>query len=72
MEWFPTVSIETDSVAIPAFRVPLPSVALPSKNVTVPVAAAGDTVAVNITDWAKTAGLRFDATAIADAESITV
>jgi len=44
-----------------ANSVPPPSVLLPSKNVTVPVAMQqGETVAVNVTDWPKVAGLRLE------------
>lgn len=39
-------------VALPLLSVPVPKVVLPSLNVTVPVAAEGDTVAVNVTDEA--------------------
>ena len=37
-------------VAFPLLMVPVPSALLPSLNVTVPVAVAGVTVAVNVTD----------------------
>jgi hypothetical protein len=37
-------------VAFPLLIVPVPSVVLPSLNVTVPVAAVGEIVAVNVTD----------------------
>ena len=52
--------VETDNLAVPAFTVELPSAALPSKNVTVPVASAGDTVAVNVTACPTSSGLRLD------------
>ncbi len=38
------------NVALPLLSVPVPSVVLPSLNVTVPVAADGVTVAVNVTE----------------------
>jgi hypothetical protein len=37
-------------VALPLLIVPVPSVVLPFLNVTVPVAAEGETVAVNVTE----------------------
>ena len=46
----PAARLEMDSVARPLLRVPLPSEVDPSLNVTVPVAAEGDTVAVKVTD----------------------
>jgi hypothetical protein len=38
------------NVAFPLLIAPVPSVVLPSLKVTVPVAAEGETVAVNVTD----------------------
>jgi hypothetical protein len=42
-------SVEVEKVALPLLRVPLPSLVVPSKNVTVPVAVDGETLAVNVT-----------------------
>ena len=54
-----------DSVAMLELSVPVPSEVLPSKKVTVPVAALGDTVAVNVTLVPTT-------TEVPDAVSVTV
>ena len=53
-----------DSVARPLLRVPLPREVDPSLNVTMPVAAKGETVAVKVTDCPKVDGLRLDASAV--------
>ncbi len=50
IEWSATASAEVANVALPELIVPVPSVVDPSLKVTVPVAAAGETVAVNATD----------------------
>ena len=44
--------MEVVYVVLPLLSVPVPKVVLPSLNVTVPVAADGVTVAVNVTDEA--------------------
>jgi hypothetical protein len=44
--------------------VPVPNVVVPSRNVTVPVAVLGDTVAVKVTDCPNTDGFADDATAV--------
>ncbi len=49
IECEPAVSVEMLNVAFPPLIAPVPSVVLPSLNVTVPVAAKGVTVAVNVT-----------------------
>jgi hypothetical protein len=49
MECVPVVENEVESVAVPELRVAAPSDVVPSKNVTVPVAAEGETVAVSVT-----------------------
>jgi molybdenum cofactor biosynthesis enzyme len=49
-------------VACPLAIVPVPSVVVPSLNVTVPVAADGETVAVKVTDEPKPDGLEDEAT----------
>jgi hypothetical protein len=60
IECDPTVRLDVDSVALPTLRVPLPNEMAPSKNVTVPVAVEGDTVAVKVTDCPTVDGLRLD------------
>jgi hypothetical protein len=50
IECAPAVSVDVVNVAFPLLRVPVPKVVVPSLNVTVPVAADGETVAVNFTD----------------------
>jgi len=50
IEWLPTERLEVAKVATPPLTVPVPSVVAPSKNVTIPVAVEGDTVAVKVTD----------------------
>jgi hypothetical protein len=45
-----TERAEVEKVAIPPLRVPVPRFVCPSLNVTVPVAVAGDTVAVRVID----------------------
>jgi hypothetical protein len=52
-----TDSEEVANVAFPLEIVPVPSVVVPSLNVTVPVAADGVTVAVNVTAAPKVVGL---------------
>ena len=49
-----------ETVVAPKAKFPLPSGAVPSKNVTVPVAAKGETVAVKVTDRPKADGLILD------------
>jgi hypothetical protein len=48
MLWLPTVSAVVENVATPLTSVPVPSVVAPSLKVTVPVAALGAMVAVNV------------------------
>ena len=48
IECVPTVLKEVDKVALPELSVPVPSEVVPSRNVTVPVAAEGATVAVKV------------------------
>ena len=61
MEWLPTERLELAKVATPPLSVPVPKVIAPSRNVTVPVAVEGDTVAVKVTDWPDVEGLRLEA-----------
>jgi hypothetical protein len=49
---------------VPELRVPVPSVVLPSLKVTVPVAALGVTVAVNVTEDPNVEGLLDEVTAV--------
>jgi hypothetical protein len=49
--WLPSPSAVVEKLAVPFASVPLPIDVVPSRKVTVPVAAAGETVAVNVTDW---------------------
>src|SRR5262245_3066066 len=49
MAWLPTDSAAVESVAVPPLSSAVPRELAPSKNCTLPVAAAGDTVAVNVT-----------------------
>ena len=57
----PAVRLAVDRVARPLLRVPPPSEVDPSKNVTVPVAVEGETVAVKVTVWPDREGLRLEA-----------
>jgi hypothetical protein len=50
IECDPAVRVALLRVAFPLLSAPVPNVVLPSLNVTVPVAAEGVTVAVNVTD----------------------
>ena len=45
----PALNVEVLNVAVPPDSVPVPSVWVPSRNVIVPVAVDGVTVAVNVT-----------------------
>jgi hypothetical protein len=61
MLWVPTDKFGTTKDAFPAaigkFVI---NGAFPSRNVTVPVAAAGDIVAVKVTDWPTADGLMLE------------
>jgi hypothetical protein len=57
----PAVRVDVLKVAFPLLSVPVPNVVLPSLNVTVPVAAEGVTVAVNVTDDPYVDGFAEDA-----------
>ena len=55
MAWAPEVTKETVQVAVPLDnRTLLHSAVVPSLNVAGPVAAVGDTLAVNVTGWPRT------------------
>ena len=60
----PTASDDVVRVAVPEASVPVPSVVLPSRNVTVPVAVAGETVAVNVTGSPFWDGLSFESSPV--------
>jgi hypothetical protein len=72
MEWVPGDRAEVENMALPPLREALPKVEPASKNVTVPVAAEGETVAVKVTLWPETEGLALEATAVAVAARFTV
>src|SRR5215472_15674173 len=61
MEWLPTARLETVSAAVPLVSATLPITTAPSWNLTVPVAVAGDTAAVNVTARPLSDGFREDA-----------
>jgi hypothetical protein len=71
MECEPSAKVEVAKLAVPATIVPVPSALPPSLNVTVPVAADGVTVAVNVSVAPDGDGLAEDVSATADA-SFTV
>jgi len=50
IECDPAIRLDVVNVALPLLTGPVPRVVLPSLKVTVPVAADGETVAVNVTD----------------------
>jgi len=56
--------VDVENVAIPPLTVPVPSVVAPSRNVTIPVAVEGVTVAVNVTACPKVDGFTFVPTAV--------
>jgi hypothetical protein len=64
IEWVPNDRLEVVNVAAPRFSVRVPSVVLPSKNVTVPVAVDGDTVAVNVTACPTLDGLALEVSVV--------
>jgi hypothetical protein len=64
MLWLPTGSAAVENNAVPPLTGAMPIELAPSKNCTVPVAAAGDTVAVNVTDCPDVDGFADDASAV--------
>jgi hypothetical protein len=58
------VSVEVENVATPEVRVAVPITTAPSRNCTVPVAAEGVTVAVNVTACPTVEGFALEASAI--------
>jgi hypothetical protein len=67
MEYVPLAKLEVLKLATPPLRVPVPSVVDPLINVTVPVAADGLTVAVNVIGALAGAGLVEDDTVVEEA-----
>src|ERR1035437_2303884 len=66
MECVPGVRVETDRLAAPPLRVPVPRGVDPSRNCTVPVAVAGVTVAVNRTGCCALEGFTEEVSATAE------
>jgi len=66
MEWVPTAKPPTFKDAIPPLRVAVLIKVEPSRNVTVPVAVLGVTVAVRVTAAPYAAGFGEDETATED------
>jgi len=64
IEWGPPERLEVENVALPLFSVSVPSAVPPSKNVTVPLAWLGETVAVNVIGCPRFDGLRLDASVV--------
>jgi len=50
IEWLPVERLEVTKVACPLTSVPEPIALPPSRKVTVPVAVAGETVALKVVD----------------------
>ena len=64
IEWLPTDSDAVKNNAVPPLTGTVPRELPPSKNCTVPVAAAGDTVAVNVTACPNVDGFCDDVSAV--------
>jgi hypothetical protein len=60
IEWVPGASEDVMKVPLPALRFTVANKVAPSKNFTLPVADAGDTVAVKLTGLLRTDGLALD------------
>jgi len=68
IEWVPTVNVDDEKIAMPVPEfgsVTVPIVFVPSRNVTVPVAPVGVTVAVQFTACPNTEGLGAQVSAVA-------
>jgi hypothetical protein len=63
--WPPTASADVDSVAVPDVTLPVPRLVVPSKKVIPPLAVAGVTVAVSVTDPPKVDGFADEPSAVA-------
>ena len=72
MEWVATASVVVLYVATPLDMVPVPRTVAPSLNVIVPVAVAGVTVAVNVTELPNADGLDDDETPVVVVACVTV
>jgi len=72
IECDPNASVAVLYVATPLLSVPVPSVVLPSLKVTVPVAVAGETVAVNVTEEPNDDGFADEASEVVVAIWFTV
>ena len=72
MECVPTESEETASDAAPLLTVTVPSRVVPSLNWMLPVAAAGETCAVKVTDCPETAGFNEEVRVAVVAALLTV
>ena len=70
--WLPTVSAVVLSDAVPPLTVAVPITVAPSRNCTLPVAVAGDTVAVTVTGVPKTDGFADEINATAELALLTV
>jgi len=72
IECEPTARAEMLYVALPLLSGPVPNCVLPSINVTVPVAVAGVTVAVNVTEEPNNDGFTDEANVVVVAVWFTV
>jgi hypothetical protein len=72
IEFNPTASVDVLYVAFPLLMVLVPSVVLPFLKVTVPVAADGVTVAVNVTDELNVDGFADEARVTVEFALLTV
>jgi hypothetical protein len=72
MECVPGVNPDVEKVATPELTVLVPIAAPPSRNVMLPVAVDGLTVAVNVTDCPDVAGLALDVRATEEEATFTV
>ena len=68
----PTARVETANTADPLLRVTVPREVAPSRNCTVPVAADGDTAAVNVTDCPAADGFSEEVSVTLEAALLTV
>src|SRR5579859_6731943 len=64
MVWLPKVNVEIEKAATPPLSAPLPMFVPPSKNVTVPVAVPGVTVAVKVTELPERDGFADETTTV--------
>jgi hypothetical protein len=72
IEWLPTARLNVENAADPPDRETMPSTVDPSRNCTLPVAEAGETVAVNVTFCPDIAGLSDEVSAVAVLSLLTV